>query len=113
VTVAVLWALLGACGCGAAVRDPGARIDREHELTDRFSRQHFCPRDQVSVAGRGTTFDVSGCGKTARFDCPTVDKDARHGGHHCSERAGQSRGVDEPRRNRQSTPEPNRHVPTR
>jgi hypothetical protein len=81
--------LLLAAGC-AAVRahaDPGSRIDRERELKARFSAQYRCPEEGVTVSGNATTFELSGCGKNRRYNCPATQRDAKEASRGCTEAA--------------------------
>jgi hypothetical protein len=80
--------LLLAAGCAAvqAHADPGSRFDREPELKARFSEQYRCPEEDVTVSGTGTTFNLDGCGKHARYECRATGRDAKQPNHGCTER---------------------------
>jgi hypothetical protein len=50
-------------------------------------RTDFAPKIQVSVTGDGTNFEVTGCGKSARYSCCKPSDASNKAGFVCSDSA--------------------------
>ena len=87
VVVLASTAALASIECAATQRNTGSRVDRERDIKTRFSQNHFCPEDQVSVTGDGTNFSVTGCGKSASYKCFKPSDDSSTAGFVCSDSA--------------------------
>jgi hypothetical protein len=59
----------------------------QRDLGVRFAHDYSCPVTAVTVSGHTKTFTVSGCGKTARYHCPTSELSQTIDVDRCSEQS--------------------------
>ena len=90
----------GCAATQAAVqKDASSRLDAEQDVKHQFSRNYWCPAGEVSVTDVGSSFEASGCNKSARYRC---EERTGSGAYRCSEQAGLKRSASDevPRRPR-------------
>jgi hypothetical protein len=96
-------AVLASLGCAAT--HAGSSVNRERDIKMRFSQNHFCPDEQISVTGDGTHFSATGCGKSSSYSCFEPSDDSSRAGFVCSDSA-RTPGRNEPEQRPQSLNHP-------